>query len=110
MTALFTKDSAEETSDMDMVFKYGQTVQNTKDTGEITLPTEEASSITSTETSMMVKYYFLVTRLGEWENDKANGYGVYKHANGSSYEGEWKDDKQHGIGSEQWIDGSKYYG
>ena len=28
-----------------------------------------------------------------WRNDKANGYGIYIHANGSKYEGEWKDDK-----------------
>jgi hypothetical protein len=29
---------------------------------------------------------------GFWANDKANGYGVYKHVNGAQYEGEWKDD------------------
>lgn len=43
------------------------------------------------EMSMMVRYssiFFnriLTTLLGEWENDKANGYGIYTHANGSRY-------------------------
>ncbi len=30
--------------------------------------------------------------IGEWKNDKANGYGVYRHANGAVYEGHWKED------------------
>jgi hypothetical protein len=46
--------------------------------------------------------------LGEWINDKANGYGEYIHMNGSRYNGEWQDDKQHGFGSEFWVDGSEY--
>jgi hypothetical protein len=29
---------------------------------------------------------------GEWQDDKANGYGVYTHVNGAKYEGHWKDD------------------
>ena len=29
---------------------------------------------------------------GEWIDDKAEGYGVYTHANGSNYEGYWKAD------------------
>jgi hypothetical protein len=29
---------------------------------------------------------------GEWKNDKANGYGIYKHTNGAEYVGYWKDD------------------
>jgi hypothetical protein len=44
----------------------------------------------------------LMNTIGNWENDKANGYGVYTHANGSRYEGEWVDDKQHGRGKETW--------
>lgn len=40
--------------------------------------------------------------IGNWENDKANGYGEYTHANGSKYSGDWLDDKQHGIGRETW--------
>jgi len=33
---------------------------------------------------------------GEWQGDKANGYGTYIHVNGARYEGLWKDDLQHG--------------
>ncbi len=33
---------------------------------------------------------------GNWENDRANGYGTYIHANGSKYLGFWKNDLQHG--------------
>ena len=29
---------------------------------------------------------------GNWENDKANGKGVYHHYNGAKYSGDWKDD------------------
>ena len=29
---------------------------------------------------------------GEWQDDKANGFGVYTHMNGAKYEGYWKDD------------------
>ena len=45
---------------------------------------------------------------GDWKDDKACGYGVYKHFNGAKYEGEWLDDYQHGKGVETWVDGSKY--
>jgi hypothetical protein len=27
-----------------------------------------------------------------WEDDKANGYGVYVHVNGAKYEGYWRND------------------
>ena len=39
---------------------------------------------------------------GEWEEDKANGYGVYIHVNGAQYEGYWKNDLQDGQGMESW--------
>ena len=38
------------------------------------------------------KYKFIFTVIGEWKEDKANGYGVYIHVNGARYEGNWKDD------------------
>jgi hypothetical protein len=27
--------------------------------------------------------------VGGWVDDKAEGYGIYKHLDGSMYEGEW---------------------
>ena len=36
--------------------------------------------------------------LGEYKNDKKEGFGVYKWADGRRYEGMWKDGKQHGKG------------
>ena len=41
---------------------------------------------------MMVKSLKIII-IGEWKNDKANGFGTYIHANGSSYVGAWVDDK-----------------
>jgi hypothetical protein len=109
MTALSTRVSAKkEILDMDTASKYGLMVLNMKATGRTTLLMEEASSTTSMEMSMMVSYPKVLTTIGNWENDKANGYGVYIHANGSKYEGDWRDDKQHGYGSEYWADGSQY--
>ena len=32
------------------------------------------------------------------KNNKKNGKGIYKEANGNFYEGEWKDDQQNGEG------------
>ena len=47
---------------------------------------------------------------GEWFNDKAHGFGIYKHINGAIYEGEWENDQQSGKGKESWPDGSVYTG
>ena len=47
---------------------------------------------------------------GDWKGDKANGYGIYHHVNGSKYEGQWKNDLQHGFGIEVWVDNSKFEG
>ena len=33
---------------------------------------------------------------GDWDNDKANGYGIYTR-NGRIYEGEWRNDLQNGY-------------
>ncbi len=82
--------------DMASASKSGLMVLSTKVTGVTTLQVEEADSTTLMETCMMVSSILrnmLVSLVGNWENDKANGYGVYIHANGSKYEGEWKDDK-----------------
>lgn len=99
MTAQSTRVSAKKaTLGMDMAFKFGQMALNMKATGKITLPAEEAGSTIQMAMFMMVCLSLRITSVGDWQNDKANGYGVYMHANGSKYEGEWKDDKQHGFG------------
>jgi len=49
-------------------------------------------------------------KIGQWADDKANGYGTYLHMNGAKYDGQWKDDLQEGYGVETWLDGSKYEG
>lgn len=41
---------------------------------------------------MYLKVIFSYNIAGEWEDDKANGYGVYLHSNGAKYKGYWKDD------------------
>ena len=68
-------------------------VINMKATGKITLQMDRVGSITQMDQSMKVRFKNLLFMIGSWENDKANGYGVFTHANGSKYQGEWKDDK-----------------
>ena len=97
-------------TDMASVSRCGPTVLSTRATGGTTSPVEEADSITLTGMSTMVRIFQLFIVLGNWENDKANGYGVYVHANGSKYEGDWRNDKQHGRGHETWQDGSEFHG
>jgi hypothetical protein len=29
---------------------------------------------------------------GEWNDDRAHGYGIYYHTDGAKYEGEWVED------------------
>ena len=47
---------------------------------------------------------------GEFINNKANGYGIYKINKKGFYEGEWENDLQNNIGIEEWNDGSLYKG
>ena len=47
---------------------------------------------------------------GEWENDKRNGHGVMKYADGDVYDGEFRDDKKHGHGVFKYADGGVYDG
>jgi len=35
---------------------------------------------------------------GQWENDKAHGFGRFEHTDGDIYEGNWLNDKAHGKG------------
>eukprot|EP00350_Pseudokeronopsis_sp_OXSARD2_P007106 CAMPEP_0170548592 /NCGR_PEP_ID=MMETSP0211-20121228/6870_1 /TAXON_ID=311385 /ORGANISM="Pseudokeronopsis sp., Strain OXSARD2" /LENGTH=194 /DNA_ID=CAMNT_0010854203 /DNA_START=510 /DNA_END=1090 /DNA_ORIENTATION=- len=39
---------------------------------------------------------------GNWQNDKACGYGVFVDTVNAKYEGYWLDDLQHGEGIESW--------
>lgn len=47
---------------------------------------------------------------GEWVSDKMHGKGVRTWTNGDKYNGEWKDDKMHGKGTYVWLNGDKYVG
>eukprot|EP01117_Protostelium_nocturnum_P009772 TRINITY_DN3492_c0_g1_i1.p1 TRINITY_DN3492_c0_g1~~TRINITY_DN3492_c0_g1_i1.p1 ORF type:complete len:488 (-),score=176.86 TRINITY_DN3492_c0_g1_i1:108-1571(-) len=48
--------------------------------------------------------------IGDWEDDKRSGYGVYRWVLGSSYSGNWKDDQRSGFGIRLWPNGNKYIG
>ena len=37
---------------------------------------------------------------GNWENDRYQGWGVYRYTNGTEYRGEWVEDMKHGKGIE----------
>ena len=45
----------------------------------------------------MVKnvYYIYIKFQGLFKNNAFNGIGIYKWADGNTYEGEWKDGKMH---------------
>ena len=45
-----------------------------------------------------------------FKNNKKEGYGVKKWANGSVYEGYWHNDKMHGEGTFTWPQGDVYQG
>ncbi|CAJ1082270.1 junctophilin-1a [Xyrichtys novacula] len=63
------------------------------------LPLEDHVDATTTETYM-----------GEWKNDKRNGFGVSERSNGMKYEGEWLNNKRHGYGCTVFPDGTKEEG
>ncbi|XP_061121308.1 junctophilin-1a isoform X2 [Syngnathus typhle] len=50
------------------------------------------------------------TYMGEWKNDKRNGFGVSERSNGMKYEGEWLNNKRHGYGITVFPDGTKEEG
>ena len=35
-------------------------------------------------------------RSGQWDQDKACGFGVLEYSSGDIYEGQWYDDRRHG--------------
>ena len=47
---------------------------------------------------------------GEFKDDGAHGYGIYKQSTDTNYEGYWVNDSQDEIGIEKWKDGSEYRG
>uniref|UniRef100_M4A7M5 Junctophilin n=1 Tax=Xiphophorus maculatus TaxID=8083 RepID=M4A7M5_XIPMA len=63
------------------------------------LPLEDHVDATTTETYM-----------GEWKNDKRNGFGVSERSNGMKYEGEWLNNKRHGYGCTVFPDSTKEEG
>ncbi|XP_055784149.1 junctophilin-1-like [Salvelinus fontinalis] len=50
------------------------------------------------------------TYMGEWKNDKRNGFGVSERSNGMKYEGEWLNNKRHGYGCTTFPEGNKEEG
>ncbi|XP_066508664.1 junctophilin-1-like isoform X2 [Hoplias malabaricus] len=48
--------------------------------------------------------------MGEWKNDKRNGFGVSERSNGMKYEGEWANNKRHGYGCTLFPDGTREEG
>lgn len=48
--------------------------------------------------------------IGNWLNDKFNGYGEYKYSNGDEYKGDFKDGLFNGNGVYICCDGTKYEG
>lgn len=62
-------------------------------------PLEDHVDATTTETYM-----------GEWKNDKRNGFGISERSNGMKYEGEWLNNKRHGYGCTVFPDGTKEEG
>ncbi|CAL8278680.1 unnamed protein product [Lota lota] len=63
------------------------------------LPLEDNVDATTTESYM-----------GEWKNDKRNGFGVSERSNGMKYEGEWLNNKRHGYGCTIFPDGTREEG
>ena len=47
---------------------------------------------------------------GEFRNDQRCGTGHYVSANGEEYNGEWLDGKLHGTGSVRFANGDRYEG
>ncbi|XP_048030011.1 junctophilin-1a [Megalobrama amblycephala] len=81
-------------SDANSTISYGD--------GEVTeeyTPMEDHVDATTTESYM-----------GEWKNDKRNGFGVSERSNGLKYEGEWMNNKRHGYGCTIFPDGTKEEG
>ena len=47
---------------------------------------------------------------GNWHEDKKNGFGIYTHSSGDKYEGNHEDDKRKGFGKLTYANGDVYEG
>lgn len=48
--------------------------------------------------------------MGEWKDDKQEGFGVEIWPDGAKYEGNYVQGKKQGQGKFYWTDGSQYEG
>ena len=46
--------------------------------------------------------------VGEWRDNRRDGYGTNTFPNGETYVGEWKDDKRNGQGTLTGVNGLRY--
>ncbi len=44
--------------------------------------------------------------VGDWKNNKKNGFGIQYYSNGDKYEGGWVENKRHGQGT-FWVSNAK---
>ena len=51
-------------------------------------------------------YFLLFRYIGEWAENKKNGYGVFYYHTGAIYEGMFVDDLRHGQGKITFLKGS----
>ncbi|KAF8569478.1 hypothetical protein P879_06713 [Paragonimus westermani] len=48
--------------------------------------------------------------VGDFVNDRRNGWGFYTAHSGETFEGTFFEDRRHGYGVNKWPDGSSYFG
>ena len=48
--------------------------------------------------------------VGEWRNNKSEGFGTFTYPNGDRYDGEWLSCKKHGRGTDFFANGDTYNG
>ncbi|CDW71207.1 camk family protein kinase [Stylonychia lemnae] len=58
------------------------------------------------QVDFIVKNYFI----GEWRDDKINGFGKYAWNNGDYYEGQFLNEALNGLGFYNYASGNKFYG
>ena len=91
-------------------YKIGQMVRNMMEIGRRIIRVGRESSGMLMEIFVIFYSINIFQDDGEWNDDKANGFGIYIHVNGAKYDGYWQNDLQDGFGVETWADGSKYEG